>query len=71
MPEMWRMAEGASSESEGCLQWKSPNFVLNRVPFLSFIVLYLLAFTLRPGYKHLDSRNRIFSLCAQLIVDAQ
>ena len=71
VPEMWRIDEGAGGESEGCLQWKSPDFVLNCEPFLSFIVLYSLAFTLRPSYKHLDSRNCIFSLCAQLIVDAQ
>ena len=39
---------------------QSPNVVLNYIPFLSFIVLYFLAFTLWPGYKHLDSRNHTF-----------
>ena len=39
---------------------QSPNVVLNYIPFLSFIVLYLLAFTLWPGYKHLDYRNHTF-----------
>lgn len=39
--------------------------------FLSFMILYLLAFTLSPDFKHLDSRNHIFSLCAELVVDAQ
>lgn len=45
LPEVWRMDWGWGSESEGCLKWKSPNFVLNYILF-SLSLLRVLAFPL-------------------------
>lgn len=70
LPEVCRTDLGVRQRREGCLKCQSPDFVLNCKPF-SLFHDSLLAFTLWPDFKHLDCRNHIFSLCAELVVDAQ